>query len=63
MRFHFHLSTQQRQQLILGLSFVVPTLVMTMYFISRHMAPFGSSSLLTVDLGQQYVDFFCLFPP
>ncbi|WP_282800999.1 YfhO family protein [Secundilactobacillus kimchicus] len=61
MRLHFHLSMQQRQQLILGLSFVVPTLVMTMYFISRHMAPFGSSSLLTVDLGQQYVDFFAYF--
>lgn len=28
------------------------------YFASRGMAPFGSSSLLTVDLGQQYVDFF-----
>ena len=28
------------------------------YFASRGMVPFGSSSLLTVDLGQQYVDFF-----
>ena len=28
------------------------------YFIGRQMAPFGPSSLLTVDLGQQYVDFF-----
>lgn len=33
------------------------------YFAYRHMAPFGNSTLLTVDLGQQYVDFFCLFPP
>ena len=31
---------------------------MTAYFIYRQMAPFGSSSLLTVDLGQQYIDFF-----
>lgn len=31
---------------------------MTVYFAYRQMAPFGSSSLLTVDLGQQYVDFF-----
>lgn len=28
------------------------------YFAYRGMAPFGSSSILTVDLGQQYVDFF-----
>lgn len=34
---------------------------MTGYFIARHMAPFGSSSLLTVDLGQQYVDLFAYF--
>ncbi|KRO08379.1 hypothetical protein IV64_GL000462 [Lactiplantibacillus xiangfangensis] len=34
---------------------------MTGYFIYRHMAPFGSSSLLTVDLGQQYVDLFAYF--
>nr|WP_263849431.1 YfhO family protein [Secundilactobacillus similis] len=31
------------------------------YFAYRHMAPFGNSSLLTVDLGQQYVDFFAYF--
>lgn len=28
------------------------------YFAYRGMAPFGSSSILTVDLGQQYIDFF-----
>lgn len=43
------------------ISFLVPTTLMTMYFISRHMAPFGSSSLLTIDLGQQYIDFFAYF--
>lgn len=31
---------------------------MLAYFIARHMYPFGSSTILTVDLGQQYVDFF-----
>lgn len=31
------------------------------YFAYRQMAPFGNSSLLTVDLGQQYVDFFAYF--
>ncbi|KRN95070.1 hypothetical protein IV55_GL000351 [Furfurilactobacillus siliginis] len=34
---------------------------MTGYFASRHMAPFGNSSLLTVDMGQQYIDFFAFF--
>lgn len=31
------------------------------YFIYRGMYPFGKSSLLTVDLGQQYVDFFAAY--
>ncbi|RRK09513.1 hypothetical protein D1831_12205 [Lactiplantibacillus garii] len=45
----------------LWVSFWLPLLIMTGYFIYRHMAPFGSSSLLTVDLGQQYVDLFAYF--
>lgn len=45
----------------LWLSFWLPLLIMTGYFIYRQMAPFGSSSLLTVDLGQQYVDLFAYF--
>ena len=43
------------------LSFFVPSLFMLIYFASRGMAPFGSSSLLTVDMGQQYIDFFAFF--
>lgn len=43
------------------LSFWLPFLIMSGYFISRNMYPFGSSSLLTVDLGQQYVDFYAFF--
>lgn len=43
------------------LSFLVPMILMTAYFAYRKMAPFGSSSILTVDLGQQYVDFFAFF--
>lgn len=42
-------------------SFFLPALFMTGYFASRHMAPFGASSILTVDLGQQYIDFFEFF--
>ena len=43
---------------ILALSFLVPVLIMGCYFTLRGMAPFGKSSILTVDLGQQYVDFY-----
>lgn len=46
------------RQLALVGSFLVPILIMTIYFAYRHMEPFGSSSLLTIDLGQQYIDFF-----
>ena len=45
----------------LGLSFWTPVLLMLGYFIYRGFYPFGSSSVLTVDLGQQYVDFFAYF--
>lgn len=31
------------------------------YFFGRQMAPFGPHSILTVDLGQQYVDFFAYY--
>ncbi|EEW52953.1 YfhO family protein [Limosilactobacillus antri] len=47
-----------QRSFILGISFLIPVLLMGGYFAYRQMAPFGSSSLLTVDLGQQYVDFF-----
>lgn len=43
------------------LSFVIPFLVLGIYFASRKMAPFGTSSILTVDMGQQYVEFFAYF--
>ncbi|MBR2276949.1 MAG: YfhO family protein [Leuconostoc sp.] len=45
----------------LALSFWLPLLVMLSYFIYRGMAPFGTSSVLTVDLGQQYIDQFAAF--
>ncbi|MGV0167282.1 YfhO family protein [Furfurilactobacillus sp. WILCCON 0119] len=45
----------------LYLSFFIPALLMTSYFACRGMAPFGSSSLLTVDMGQQYIDFYAFF--
>lgn len=45
----------------LALSFWIPAIIMLSYFAYRGMAPFGSSSILTVDLGQQYIDQFAAF--
>ncbi len=42
-------------------AFFLPIIIMGSYFAYRQMAPFGQSSILTVDLGQQYVDFFAFF--
>lgn len=51
----------KREYWNLVIAFLIPALLMTGYFIFRHMAPFGSSSLLTVDMGQQYIDYFAYF--
>ena len=50
--------TVRQRRLVLLISFLLPVLIMGGYFVYRGMAPFGSSTVLTVDLGQQYVDFF-----
>jgi uncharacterized membrane protein YfhO len=43
------------------LSGLIPGIIMLAYFIYRKFAPFGTSSLLTVDMGQQYVAFYEYF--
>lgn len=43
------------------LSFGLPVIILVGYFAYRKMFPFGNSSLLTVDLGQQYVDFYSFY--
>lgn len=53
--------SQLKKQHILLISFFLPIIIMGGYFAYRSMSPFGQSSLLTVDLGQQYVDFFSYF--
>lgn len=50
-----------KRSIVLWGSFLLPVLIMGSYFAYRQMAPFGGSSLLTVDLGQQYIDFFSYF--
>ncbi|MFC6254775.1 YfhO family protein [Secundilactobacillus hailunensis] len=52
---------QHEKLSLLILSFCIPAVVMAAYFSYRGMGPFGNSTLLTVDLGQQYVDFFAYF--
>lgn len=47
-----------KQNYPLILSWLFPSLIMLLYFIYRKMSPFGSNTLLTIDLGQQYIDFF-----
>ncbi|MDR2661298.1 MAG: YfhO family protein [Lactobacillaceae bacterium] len=42
-------------------AFFIPFLIANLYFFSRQMAPYGNSSILTVDLGQQYIDLFAGF--
>ena len=42
-------------------SFLIPAAILTGYFIYRKMFPFGNSSILTVDMGQQYIDFYSFY--
>lgn len=43
------------------LCLTIPIIIMACYFAYRNMFPFGKGSILTVDLGQQYVDFFAYY--
>ncbi len=52
---------KKRKRLTLLFSFLVPLIIVMGYFIYRKFAPFGSSSIMTVDMGQQYIDFFAYF--
>jgi uncharacterized membrane protein YfhO len=46
----------------LVVAFWLPVIIMAIYwFAVRHVYPFGNGSLLTVDLGQQYIDFYAYF--
>lgn len=43
------------------MAFLLPVIIMLIYFIVRGVYPFGNSSVLTVDMGQQYIDFYSYF--
>ncbi|WP_056979117.1 YfhO family protein [Fructilactobacillus fructivorans] len=49
------------KNLSLILGFLIPLVIMALYAVYRNMAPFGNNTILTVDLGQQYIDFFAYF--
>ncbi|CZQ82913.1 YfhO family protein [Trichococcus ilyis] len=53
-----HLSPHKNMLL---LSFLLPLFVMAVIYATMGVYPFGNSTLLTVDLGQQYVDFFSYY--
>ena len=46
---------------LLTLSFLLPFIIMGIIYAMMGVYPFGNNTLLTVDLGQQYVDFFSYF--
>ena len=52
---------KHQQAITLIAAFFLPVFIMGGYFATRSMAPFGKGTILTVDLGQQYVDFFAYF--
>lgn len=56
-----HIKKFTKNNLPLILSFFTPFIIMACYFAYRNMFPFGNGSILTVDLGQQYVDFFAFY--
>ena len=46
----------------LVIAFILPVIIMAIYFFAfRLVYPFGNGSLLTVDMGQQYIDFCAYF--
>ena len=50
-----------QKQWPLLLSFFVPFIIMSIIYIFQGVYPFGNDSLLTVDLGQQYIDFYSYY--
>lgn len=54
--------TRSRERGAIWLAVLLPVVIMSIYFFGfRHVYPFGNASLLTVDMGQQYIDFYAYF--
>ncbi|WP_319470872.1 YfhO family protein [uncultured Trichococcus sp.] len=54
-------TTLSPQKNMLFLSSLLPLFVLAVIYATMGVYPFGNSTLLTVDLGQQYVDFFSYY--
>ncbi|WP_245592981.1 YfhO family protein [Carnobacterium funditum] len=57
----FSIKSLFNNQWPLLLAFFIPGFILAGIYIVQGVYPFGNSSLLTVDLGQQYVDFFSYY--
>lgn len=58
---HHSVKSFVKNQWPLLLAFFIPCLILSGIYIVQGVYPFGNSSLMTVDLGQQYVDFFSYY--
>lgn len=47
------------QKAISALAFIIPGLIMLLIYASLGFAPWGDKTILVVDMGSQYVEFFC----
>lgn len=50
-----------KKKKLLLLSFFMPFTILGLIYIFMGVFPFGNSTLLTIDLGQQYVDFYSYY--
>lgn len=50
-----------QKQWPLFLAFLVPFMIMSILHAIKGVYPFGNETVLTIDLGQQYVDFFAYY--
>jgi uncharacterized membrane protein YfhO len=56
-----HFPTMVKNKETLLIAFFLPLFIMTTIYAVMGVYPFGDNTLLTVDLGQQYVDFFSYY--
>lgn len=54
----FETDTTKTNKHLLLLSFFIPFTIMAIIYALMGVYPFGNQTLLTIDLGQQYVDFY-----
>ena len=56
------ISKEKREMIIRRtLYFGLPLIIMAIIYTILHVYPFGKLSLLTYDMGEQYVDFFAFY--